>query len=706
MRPGLRLRGAAGALGLALAGVAAAADPIGNAIDEQIDRLVRAGYEQPAQAVAALDRLQREAPAWAQRPVLLAMGSVEAQAGRATEAGALAERLLLLGRETGDPLAAPSSNLVRAQVAETAGQADVAAALAQSALAAFEAGCPELAPRGLLGPYAAPPAGLASAPLAALPAPACDHRALWRALNILERRSLGQGVTVAAMGHAQAAHDVAEWAGDPYRQALSQSALAVLKALNGYPGEADYLMLLAKRQAAQIGDAELQTRVRINEARLADARGDRPGSLRAFEEALSHAVRADASRLEALVLVNLSDTYAKLGRPADALRAAERALPTARRHNDLRTERVLINNAGLAKIGLGRTAEGKLDMQQALELWRRSGETASQAQTLREFGEALAAVGDGKGALELYHRERALTAEVLRVNRNTALKELQTRNDAEAKQRNIVLLSRDNALKSAALLNSELTQRVWMLAATVLSLSILVAMLLYRRVRVTHRQLEASQARLRVQSESDPLTNLANRRHFQVLMAQRSATDGFEGTLLLIDIDHFKHINDAHGHAVGDQVLVEVARRLNDAVRNSDLVVRWGGEEFLVLAFKPSADGMEQAEQMAERVLSSIGGAPMAVGDLSLDITVSLGYARFPLPPYAVPVSWEQALNLTDMALYTAKSRGRNRAVGITSSAASSAVAMREVEANFDRAAHEGRVTLLQIVGPPRRGER
>ena len=93
-----------------------------------------------------------------------------------------------------------------------------------------------------------------------------------------------------------------------------------------------------------------------------------------------------------------------------------------------------------------------------------------------------------------------------------------------------------------------------------------------------------------MQSERDPLTNLANRRHFLSVMqaeqARGGAEAGFDGALLLVDIDHFKHVNDSHGHAAGDIVLCEVARRLNEAVRGDDLVVRWGGEEFLVLALK------------------------------------------------------------------------------------------------------------------------
>ena len=144
-------------------------------------------------------------------------------------------------------------------------------------------------------------------------------------------------------------------------------------------------------------------------------------------------------------------------------------------------------------------------------------------------------------------------------------------------------------------------------------------------------------------------------------------------------------------------MLCEVARRLNEAVRGDDLVVRWGGEEFLVLALKVPA---AQAEQMAARVLKLIGDTPVMVQGQPVQVTVSIGYARFPLPPNVLPVAWEQAINLADMALYTAKSQGRNRAVGIVAAQAPAAPELRQIEADFDRAWHEGRVTLKVAPGP------
>jgi diguanylate cyclase (GGDEF)-like protein len=664
-----------------LSGFAHAGAAASTSFEEQVDALSREGFERPAESLAALRQLQREhGTALDERRLLLqAMGSIEARAGAAARAAAYAEQLQVLSTDDASGRTLASANLVRAQVAEVAGQLDVAAALAQSALPAFEAGCH----------------GSGAKPVIAA---GCDYRSAWASLALLERRANSLGVTVTAAHHAQAALDLAEAAGDTRRQATNFSALALLAQGRGERDAAVWLMAQARRRVAQSSDPVQQARLSSVQAHLAALQGDPHGNLQALEEALALAKLAKAPRLEAQMLINLGDAYASLERPGDALRAAERALPIVRSHNDVRAERVLLANIGIAKIGVGRIAEGKQDLARVLEFWKQTGETGRQVDTLFEFGQALAAVGDARGALELYHRERALSAELMRVNRNIALKDLQTRNDAEARQRDIELLGRDNALKSEALANRDLLQRIWWLLAAVMGLAIVLVAMLYRRVRETNRRLAASHVQLQAQSERDPLTNLANRRHFQAVMAESCQSGRFEGALLLVDIDHFKRVNDVHGHAAGDQVLVEVARRLNEAVRSEDLVVRWGGEEFLILAPRAAP---EQAEQMAARVLRTLCDTSIHVGTATgLRVTASIGYARFPLPPYGTEVPWEQAINLADMALYTAKNQGRNRAVGIVSTTASSAEALREIEADFDRAWHAGRVTLLQTPGP------
>ena len=150
---------------------------------------------------------------------------------------------------------------------------------------------------------------------------------------------------------------------------------------------------------------------------------------------------------------------------------------------------------------------------------------------------------------------------------------------------------------------------------------------LARRLRTHNRRLSVSNEKLRQQAQIDPLTGLSNRHHLQATMAARGADAGLEGTLYLIDIDHFKRINDRYGHAGGDAVLIEIARRLRATLRDDDLIVRWGGEEFLVLVrAMPAAE----AEALAQRLLAALADAPVVHEGRPVAVSASIGYGVFP----------------------------------------------------------------------------
>jgi diguanylate cyclase (GGDEF)-like protein len=179
-------------------------------------------------------------------------------------------------------------------------------------------------------------------------------------------------------------------------------------------------------------------------------------------------------------------------------------------------------------------------------------------------------------------------------------------------------------------------------------------------------------------SLTDMLTGVRNRRFFtnsiegdvqQVLRSfvSNPSADLHNRDLVfyLIDIDHFKKVNDQFGHKIGDHVLAEVARRINSAARLSDAVIRWGGEEFLLLS---RYTDRKEAHTLATRILDSVGSRPYRVEGANTDlrITCSIGWAVFPwlaAEPKLVP--HEQVLVLSDYALYQAKGSGRNRAVGL-----------------------------------------
>jgi two-component system, cell cycle response regulator len=169
----------------------------------------------------------------------------------------------------------------------------------------------------------------------------------------------------------------------------------------------------------------------------------------------------------------------------------------------------------------------------------------------------------------------------------------------------------------------------------------------------------ADNARLEQLAQTDPLTQLLNRRALtERINAEMERALRYDSTmaLLMIDLDHFKSVNDTYGHLVGDDVLRDVAQLLQDTIRTSDIVARYGGEEFLVLL--PETDD-EGAESFAERIRAAVEGHGFAAESLGspLRLTASVGVAVFPA---ARIESVEDLFSRADAALYRAKADGRN----------------------------------------------
>jgi diguanylate cyclase (GGDEF)-like protein len=160
------------------------------------------------------------------------------------------------------------------------------------------------------------------------------------------------------------------------------------------------------------------------------------------------------------------------------------------------------------------------------------------------------------------------------------------------------------------------------------------------------------------QARSDPLTGLANRRGFQEqseVPLQLALRHRRPLSVLLLDVDHFRRVNEQYGHAIGDKVLQELAQFLTWAARRADIVARWGGEEFVMLL--PETSGAE-ATSLAERVRATIHELSISCGEVDVRITVCLGAAQL-LPGQNL----EQTLVAADEALGRAKRLGRNRVV-------------------------------------------
>jgi len=233
-----------------------------------------------------------------------------------------------------------------------------------------------------------------------------------------------------------------------------------------------------------------------------------------------------------------------------------------------------------------------------------------------------------------------------------------------------------------------------------------MALLLFLQHHRLNRELRGANVVLQEASLTDPLTGLRNRRYFSatiegdVSQALRSYVDDHDPhtrdlVFYLIDIDNFKEINDRYGHDVGDRVLIEMTRRLSSSIRHSDVLLRWGGEEFLVVS---RYTDRHEAELLAQRVLAAVADTPFALNRPGETIyrTCSLGWAAFPWFPHDPhAISYEEVLTLADRGLNQAKQAGKNRAVGMIPASA-------ELVSTTTEKMHsmEIQVSALPVAGP------
>lgn len=209
---------------------------------------------------------------------------------------------------------------------------------------------------------------------------------------------------------------------------------------------------------------------------------------------------------------------------------------------------------------------------------------------------------------------------------------------------------------------AELTQAVAFLRKiTTLDMSLAIDTYYQSRVDDLESSLEIlkeEENHLRHLAQTDPLTELANRTALERSLDGALASAQKEKSklcVLMADLDHFKQINDTHGHLVGDAVLREVAARLRSAVRDVDVVGRYGGEEFMVVLVNAP---LETAREIAERIRTRVAGTPIKVHNVAVGITISLGLAVM-----AFGDTVETLVERADLALYAAKSQGRDRVI-------------------------------------------
>ncbi|ELK8589846.1 GGDEF domain-containing protein [Vibrio vulnificus] len=297
-------------------------------------------------------------------------------------------------------------------------------------------------------------------------------------------------------------------------------------------------------------------------------------------------------------------------------------------------------------------------IQLALKQFEEDKETIAIIEALKTLSRIQQQSGDLKSALQTYQTASQLEQKYLTESFNSDVAIVRGRLDEKLASQELMLLEAQNALQLIQLEAQKLREWAYMLAVTLFSF---LAYLLWRKLKASQRLQQAltqQNVQLETQSMIDPLTRVNNRNYLDKWwqsISNKSDTMNTPKCLAVVDIDHFKQINDTYGHQVGDDVLSKVADMLSCCTRGDDLLLRWGGEEF-VLVLNLTC---QQAHQTLTRLQEAISRTEIAASDEVVAVTVSIG-AVCVSSAHELQQNWEPYLFQADEALYDIKRGGRN----------------------------------------------
>ncbi|WP_404409213.1 diguanylate cyclase [Pseudidiomarina marina] len=396
------------------------------------------------------------------------------------------------------------------------------------------------------------------------------------------------------------------------------------------------------------------------------------------------------------VLNNMGDVDIRIGRYEDARRVLEEAYTVAKLNPQQFKPDIIQFNLGYVDVFLGEIEQGLNEMRQIVDAAREAWAPSEFEELLGEYADALIHVGLHDEAIDVLIEQRELREEAYKGDQQKSIAELQNLYDSKDKAMQIELLSQKNELNQQLIENESQKRTILTLFVVVAVFAMILVVLLYRAAQRSNRELKVANSKLAEQSVRDPLTGLLNRRALQNKL--RTPHKVGHDAMLLLDVDHFKRINDNLGHAAGDDVLVEVSKRLLQVSRESDLVVRWGGEEFLIYLTNTE---QSKLPAMAKRMLDVIGSTPIQSGDREIWITATAGFISYPFADlHENQMDWEETLQLADMVLYAGKVHGRNQAWGVMALNKPFAEVQKLLETDLPGAIEQDAISVEILHGP------
>jgi len=391
------------------------------------------------------------------------------------------------------------------------------------------------------------------------------------------------------------------------------------------------------------------------------------------------AIAEQQGRPSASLTNNLGYMQHEQGELEAALATFEKTAELNRANGDTASLAISRKNVGDVLVDLERRIEAAEAFERSLALFREADIKPKRLELYRSLVDNLEALGRYPDALARMREWRELAEELASADAQARVAELQTAFDLERRERELAESERLRLEREADVVRLQAEQGReslirWGLILGVGVLLLFLALLL-RTLRLrtrAHRMMAEKNAEIDEQREAlaranallhrhsneDELTGLSNRRFVRGLLAADlpSPFRSAPALLILIDLDHFKQVNDRHGHPVGDRVLVEFVEVLRAAAGPDDVLARWGGEEFLWLA---AGRTMNEIDECCQRLAERVRDRVFEIDGVGIELTVSMGVAGLSFGD-APQAEFDTAVKIADAALYEAKLAGRN----------------------------------------------
>ncbi|NDV90203.1 diguanylate cyclase [Alteromonas sp. 345S023] len=452
----------------------------------------------------------------------------------------------------------------------------------------------------------------------------------------------------------------------------------------------------AYTMASTAGNRRLAAIVTMKQGALLLRQGHTADAIKSLKDAIHYFEHDNDKFMSTQAGVWLGEAYVKMGNTQQGLGLLQQGLRFAQSSKHY----PLIN---LARLALANAMLAIKNFDQALQFAQEGAETAQQIHNVRSQLDfltlqvnAYAAKGNFKQALDLQSLVQTIKEQILQTENQAIISRLQAGIEVERQAQSIQMLKQTKAIELAQAEQENLRNTLgWSLLLASLLSAFLVWSRLKQREQNIALQREVKQRTVQLENKNnelqhaykaleqvslrDSLTGLYNRHYLESQLpgeVKRSQfalnkqkghpTPNQDLLCFLIDIDHFKRINDAYGHLAGDKVLVKFAQILREVFRQSDLIIRWGGEEFVVICKQSSRN---ELPEIAERCRIAISQHSFDVdSDEPIKVTCSIGFSVLP-PDHHISFddNWKQTFSVVDYCLYASKLSGRNGWVGVLS---------------------------------------